>query len=160
LFSGRTREVVAGGLTRPHSARLRRRRVWLDNSGYGEVGWVEDKKFHVVAKLPGWTRGLRFVDDVMFVGTSRVIPRFRHYAPGLDVDASVCGVHALCVKTGAILGSLLWPNGYQIFGVEAVPASFTGGLPQPLTESGLSERAERDLFYTFQNPMGTNHHER
>ncbi len=36
----------------------------------------------------GWERGSRCV------GTSRVIPRFRAYAPGLDVEASVCGVHA------------------------------------------------------------------
>lgn len=149
LFSGRAREVVARGLTRPHSARLHRGRVWLANSGYGEVGCVDDGKFHAVARLPGWTRGLCFVDDVMFVGTSRIIPRFRHYAPGLNVAASVCGVHALHVPTGRTLGSLLWPNGYQIFGVQALPATFTDGLPQPLAGDGLSTAAEAKLFYAF-----------
>lgn len=167
LFSGRTREVVARGLTRPHSARLHHRRVWIDNSGYGEVGCVEDGKsatrpvgFHAVARLPGWTRGLCFVGEVMFVGTSRIIREFSHYAPGLNPDDSICGVHALSAKTGRALGSIVWPNGYQIFGVEAVPASFTGGLPQPMTKSGLSERAERDLFYAFQIPSESNHRER
>ena len=32
--------------------------------------------------------GSRFHGDVAFVGTSRVIPRFRMYAPGLDLDRS------------------------------------------------------------------------
>ena len=36
VFSGATREAVVRGLTRPHSARLFRGRVWVDNSGYGE----------------------------------------------------------------------------------------------------------------------------
>src|SRR5439155_3251084 len=38
VFSGATRDVVCTGLTRPHSARLWGGGVWLDNSGYGEVG--------------------------------------------------------------------------------------------------------------------------
>src|SRR5262249_33613197 len=35
VFSGATREPVARGLTRPHSARLHGGQVWVDNSGYG-----------------------------------------------------------------------------------------------------------------------------
>src|SRR5204863_6287126 len=38
IFSGATREPVARGLTRPHSARLWQGALWVDNSGYGEVG--------------------------------------------------------------------------------------------------------------------------
>ncbi|MGH9372171.1 MAG: DUF4915 domain-containing protein, partial [Vicinamibacterales bacterium] len=38
VFSGATREPIARGLTRPHSARLHRRRLWVANSGYGELG--------------------------------------------------------------------------------------------------------------------------
>ncbi|MGH2362612.1 MAG: DUF4915 domain-containing protein, partial [bacterium] len=94
IFSGATREPVARGLTRPHSARLYNGRVWVNNSGYGELGVVENGGFAPVARLPGWTRGLCFYGQIAFVGTSRVIPRFRRYAPGLDVDTSLCGVHA------------------------------------------------------------------
>ena len=49
--------------------------VWVDNSGYGELGFVSDEKLSVVSRLPGWTRGLSFHKDIAFVGTSRVIPR-------------------------------------------------------------------------------------
>jgi uncharacterized protein (TIGR03032 family) len=103
VFSGRTREPIVRGLTRPHSARLHRGRVWVDNSGYGEVGVVEEGRFQTVARLPSWTRRLSFCRSVAFVGGSRVIPRFRQYAPGLNSDASECGVHALDTETGAWL---------------------------------------------------------
>ncbi|TMA33614.1 MAG: DUF4915 domain-containing protein, partial [Deltaproteobacteria bacterium] len=57
VFSGATREPVVSGLTRPHSARLWADRLWVDNSGYGEVGVVDQGSFSAVARLPGWTRG-------------------------------------------------------------------------------------------------------
>ena len=71
-------------MTRPHSARFREQEIWVDNSGYGEVGLVQDGRLQVVRKLPGWTRGLCIIDDVAFVGTSRIIPKYARYAPGLD----------------------------------------------------------------------------
>src|SRR4051812_42565231 len=45
IFSGRTREPIAHGLTRPHSARLFRGRIWVSNSGYGEVGFIKGDTF-------------------------------------------------------------------------------------------------------------------
>ncbi|HEV2027857.1 MAG TPA: DUF4915 domain-containing protein [Candidatus Dormibacteraeota bacterium] len=151
IFSGRTREVVARGLTRPHSTRFHRRKLWVDNSGYGELGVVDRDRFEPVAKLPGWTRGLCFHRDIAFVGTSRVIPRFRQYAPGLDLDKSVCGVHAVDTKTGAVLGSLVWPHGNQIFAVDWVPSSLSRGF----AFAGRSRPSEqqRRLFYAFKRSV-------
>jgi uncharacterized protein (TIGR03032 family) len=129
VFSGATREPVARGLTRPHSARLRKGRLWVESSGYGELGVIDDGRFEVVARLPGWTRGLAFHGDLALVGTSRVIPRFHMYAPGLDLDRSMCGVHAVDTRTGETVGSLVWPEGNQVFAVETVPISLTEGFP-------------------------------
>jgi uncharacterized protein (TIGR03032 family) len=148
IFSGATREPVAGGLTRPHSTRLRRGVLWVDNSGYGEVGTVRDGRFEAVARLPGWTRGLAIKGNIAFVGTSRVIPRFRQYAPGLDVDRSVCGVHALDVRSGQVLGSLRWPAGNQIFGIDWAPRRMTHGFPFSLATRRRTEPLDR-LFYSY-----------
>jgi uncharacterized protein (TIGR03032 family) len=148
IFSGATREVVARGLTRPHSARLHRGRLWVDDSGYGEVGVIEDGRFVSVARLPGWTRGLCIRENIAFVGTSRVIPRFRQYAPGLEVDRAVCGVHAVETKTGRILGSLVWPCGNQIFALDWLPAAEATGLPFAPGRKA-AERAKM-LFYSFE----------
>jgi uncharacterized protein (TIGR03032 family) len=149
IFSGETRRPVVRGLTRPHSARFHRDRLWVDNSGYGEVGFTEGELFSPVAQLPGWTRGLAFVDDIAFVGTSRVLPRFTQYAPGLEPEEAVCGVHAIDAASGRVLGSIVWPYGNQIFAVEPVPKSCTTGLPfrSDTLESGPRERS---LFYGFQ----------
>lgn len=129
IFSGRTREVVGRGLTRPHSARLRGGEVWVDNSGYGELGRIAGGAFEPVLKLPGWTRGLYFHGDLAFVGTSRVIPKYRRYAPGLDPDRCETGLHAIDLRRGAVLGSILWPAGNQIFAIEGLPAAAAPGFP-------------------------------
>lgn len=148
VFSGATREPIARGLTRPHSARLDPSgRLWVDDSGYGTVGTIESGRYEPVVRLPGWTRGLAFHDRIAFVGTSRVLPRFHRYAPGLDLAGSVCGVHALDTTTGTILGSLIWPAGNQIFAIDHAPAALTTGFP---FRAGRRHPArERDLFYAF-----------
>lgn len=148
VFSGVTREPIAGGLTRPHSARLHEGRIWLDNSGFGELGVIDGDRFEPLVRLDGWTRGLCVRDGVAFVGTSRVIPRFARYAPGLAVDRTECAVHAVDLRTGERLGSLHWPQGNQIFAIEAVPGDLTLGLP--LQRPGASPSRRTDgLFYSF-----------
>ena len=107
---------------------------------------VERGRLEPVAVLPGWTRGLGFAGDVAFVGTSRVIPRFHRYAPGLDVERSTCGVQAVDVATGAVLASVTWPSGNQVFAVECVLREITSGWP--FTARRQSRRV-RELFYTF-----------
>ena len=148
VFRGATREPVVTGLTRPHSARLHRGRLWVDNSGYGELGFVEDHAFIPATALGSWTRGLFFHRDVAFVGTSRVLPRFAQYAPGLDIAKSQCGIHAVDVRSGQVLGSLLWPNGNQVFAIEGVPRTFATGFPSAVGRRTSADRA-RSLFYAF-----------
>jgi len=149
IFSGATREPIVHGLTRPHSARRHRGRVWVANSGYGELGFADGGRFTPALRLQGWTRGLTFHGDVAFVGTSRVIPRFRQYAPGLDVERSVCGIHAVDVRRGEVLGSLLWPTGNQVFALEWVPVTMSRGFPFRAAGRRATAR-ERALFYTFE----------
>jgi uncharacterized protein (TIGR03032 family) len=148
VFSGKTREPIVRGLTRPHSARLDGGRLWIANSGYGEVGIVEDGKFEPVLRLPGWTRGLVFTGGVGFAGTSRVIPRFARYAPGLDLEKSRAAVHAFDARTGELLGSLAWPIANQIFAIESAPRNRISGFPFSARRRGGSAASKR-LFYSF-----------
>lgn len=144
IFEGATREPVVRELTRPHSARLHDGVLWVDNSGYGEVGPVVNGRFDPLARLSGWTRGLCLLRRVAFVGVSRVIPRFRRYAPGLDVDRSRCGVFALDAHSGEVLGSCIWPFGNQVFSVDWVPREIASGLPFPRSRAGAVR-----LFYDW-----------
>src|SRR3954466_1251607 len=84
-----TGEIVIGGLSMPHSPRIYRDRLWLLNSGTGELGWIEPGeseatgKFHVVAFCPGFLRGLAFHGKYAFVGLSK--PRYQRFE-GLALD--------------------------------------------------------------------------
>lgn len=153
IFSGATREPVVRGLTRPHSARFIRDQLWVDNSGYGEVGIIDGGRYVPVMSLPGWTRGLHQAGPVAFVGTSQVLPRFRHYAPGLELATSVCGLHAVDIQRGTCLGSLTWPMGNQIFAIESVPNDWQTGF---LWKAGRQRSGDpariTKFFFAYQIP--------
>ena len=105
-------EVVLGGLSMPHSPRLYRGKLWVLNSGTGELGWVEraasaqDAKFHALAFCPGFLRGLAFFGDYAFVGLSK--PRYQRFE-GLALDRKLveadsepwCGVQVIDLRNGA-----------------------------------------------------------
>jgi uncharacterized protein (TIGR03032 family) len=149
VFSGETREPIVRGLTRPHSARLYRGRLYAANSGYGDLVRVEEGRFETVSRLPGWTRGLAFAGGFAFAGTSRVIPRFSHYAPGLDLEKSQCAIHAIEIESGRVAGSILWPEGNQIFAIDLAPRGEVSGFPFSARRRGDSPASKR-LFYAFQ----------
>lgn len=75
VYDVRTNEIVASGLSMPHSPRLIDGRLWVMNSGAGEVGYVdlEAKAFRPLTFLPGFARGFAVDGDHFFVGLS--LPR-------------------------------------------------------------------------------------
>lgn len=129
IFSGKTRDVAFKGLTRPHSARLHNNKVWVANSGYGEVGYYDGQKFTPVFRFNGWTRGLCFAGNILFVGVSRVLPRFRHYAPGIKSLTQTCSVVALDLKQMKKVGEVKFPYGNQIFAIEFLHSPECKGFP-------------------------------
>ncbi len=145
IFDGHG-EVIARGLTRPHSARIAAGRLWVANSGYGEFGYIEKGRFISVVSLPGWTRGLSIINDIAFIGVSRVIPKYKRYAPGL-ANQDICGVYAFDVKKAKILGSISWPYGNQIFAIDWLSSRLTPGFIFEQVKE-LNERS-RDIFYSY-----------
>ena len=101
-------EVVAGGLSMPHSPRLHAGKLWLHNSGTGEFGWVDVQagRFEPVAFCPGYLRGLSFAGDYALVGLSQA--RGNRTFSGLALDAALasrnaearCGLMVIDLKTG------------------------------------------------------------
>lgn len=105
-------KVIASGLSMPHSPRLHKGKLWVLNSGTGELGWINRKKkaenaFEPVAFCPGFTRGLSFHGDLAAVGLSK--PRHKRFE-GLALDQKLadadsepwCGVQILDSKTGDV----------------------------------------------------------
>jgi uncharacterized protein (TIGR03032 family) len=58
----------------PHSPRLHRDRLWVLESGKGDLATVDlaTGKLATVIRLPGFTRGLDFAGSLAFVGLSQV----------------------------------------------------------------------------------------
>ena len=99
-----TGKIVIGGLSMPHSPRVYAGRLWVLNSGTGELGWIEpaakagDAKFHVVAFCPGFVRGLAFHGKFAFVGLSK--PRYERFE-GLALDQKLVAAEFGAVVRGA-----------------------------------------------------------
>ncbi|NBU28737.1 MAG: DUF4915 domain-containing protein [Caulobacteraceae bacterium] len=76
-------EVVASGLSMPHSPRLYDGRLWVLNSGLGQFGWIDrdSGEFNPVAFCPGYARGLAFIGRHAVIGLSR--PRNNQTFAGL-----------------------------------------------------------------------------
>ena len=103
-------EIVCRGLSMPHSPRLHEGRLWVLNSGAGELGTVDlaTGRFEPVAFCPGYLRGLSFMGPYALVGLSE--PRGNRTFAGLPLQdrlaaANVgprCGVYVLDTRTGDI----------------------------------------------------------
>jgi len=82
-------EIVAEGLSMPHSPRLYDGRLWLLNSGAGEFGFIDPQsgRFEALAFCPGYARGLAFVGRHAVIGLS--MPRENRTFSGLPLDAAL-----------------------------------------------------------------------
>jgi len=91
-------QVIATGLSMPHSPRWHRDRLWLLDSGRGTLGYLDPGtgRFEAVAFCPGFARGLAFVGDYAVVGLS--LPRHDPTFDGLPLGERLAsaGVSAWC----------------------------------------------------------------
>jgi len=101
-------EVVAGGLSMPHSPRWHQGKLWLCNLGTGEFGHIELEtgRFVPLTFCAGYMRGLYFHGDYALIGLSK--PRRSRTFSGLALDENLksrkaearCGVQVIDLRTG------------------------------------------------------------
>ena len=111
LIDVASNEVVASGLSMPHSPRLHDGRLWLLNAGTGELGSVdvESGVFAPIAFCPGFLRGLSFAGKYAIVGLS--LPREAGTFQGLPLDDRLgkagvparCGLLVIDTESGDVL---------------------------------------------------------
>lgn len=104
-------EVIAHGLSMPHSPRWYREKLWLLDSGNGQFGYLDiaSGRFEPVAFCPGYLRGLSFAGDYAVVGTS--LPRDNKTFQGLALDELLvsknteprCGLHVIDLRSGDVV---------------------------------------------------------
>ncbi|CCQ58929.1 MULTISPECIES: TIGR03032 family protein [Crocosphaera] len=123
-------EIIAEGLSMPHSPRWYQEKLWILNSGTGELGFIEKEtgKFNPVTFCPGYLRGFSLYNDFAVVGISE--PRHNKTFQGLPLDERLkekkanprCGLLIIDLRTGDIVHSLRIEGVVEeLYDVEVLP---------------------------------------
>jgi uncharacterized protein (TIGR03032 family) len=121
-------QVIARGLSMPHSPRWHAGRLWVCESGAGTLGFIDlpTGKYEPIAEVPGFTRGLDFAGPFAFVGLSQV--RESAIFSGIPIterlaeDERTCGVCAIDLRSGQPIALLRFETGVQeVFAVTVLP---------------------------------------
>lgn len=142
-------QVVARGLSMPHSPRLYRGALWLLNSGTGYLGHCDLKegRFEPVAFCPGYLRGFALIDRFAVVGLS--LTRENRTLSGLALDDNLTrhkvaprsALMVIDLKTGDIVHSL------EIKGLvrELYDVAFLPGTRRPMALGFKTDEIRRVL---------------
>ena len=106
-----TNEIIATGLSMPHSPRVYRDKLWLLNSGTGHFGFIDRAtgQLEKVAFCPGYLRGLAFHGDFAILGMSK--SRENRTFSGLELDQNLkasdaearCGIQIIDLNSGDVV---------------------------------------------------------
>ena len=143
----RSNEVVAEGLSMPHSPRWYRDQLWLLEAGSGHFGRVDltSGKFERIAFCPGFLRGLTFVGDYAVVGMSK--NRKNRTFADLELSEHLekhgveprCGLQVIHLKTGDVVESMTLEGVVEeLFDVGIIP-----GVLKPMMIGVLSDDIKR-----------------
>jgi uncharacterized protein (TIGR03032 family) len=127
-----TNEILLGGLAMPHSPRWHDGRLWVLNSGAGELLCVEPAsgQSQVVCKLPGYLRGLCFAGTFAVVGLSKI--REKHIFGDLPIQQRcqnlLCGLAVVDIRTGREVGMFEFTAGCE----EIYDVQFLPGIRRPM----------------------------
>jgi uncharacterized protein (TIGR03032 family) len=124
-------EVLARGLSMPHSPRWYAGRLWVCESGAGTFGFIDlnSGKYEPVAETPGFTRGLDFAGNYAFVGLSQV--RESAVFSGIAITERLaehertCGVVVIDLRSGQVVALLRFETAVQeVFAVTLLGRRF------------------------------------
>lgn len=144
-----TNEIIAEGLSMPHSPRWHNGRLWLSNAGTGEFGSIDMKtgRFEPLAFCPGFLRGAAMIGDYAVVGLS--MPRENQTFTGLplderlkDADAEArCALYVIDLKSGDVVHWLRIEGVVQeLYDVAVLP-----GVKRPMAIGFMTDEIRRVL---------------
>jgi uncharacterized protein (TIGR03032 family) len=120
-------EIVARGLSMPHSPRLDNGRIWLLESSKGRLTSVDAAtgRSQSVSELPGFTRGLAICGAYAFIGLSKLreTATSRELPIAERIQELKCGVAAVDLRNGRPIGFLEFRTAVEeIFDVQVLPS--------------------------------------
>ena len=110
---------LAEELCVPMSPRWHAERLWLLEAGRGRLCGIGNREITEIARVPGFARGLAFIDRYAFIGTSRVRPG--EDLPVAESKDSACGVWMIDTETAQTVAFLRFGPGLdEIYGVSVL----------------------------------------
>jgi uncharacterized protein (TIGR03032 family) len=152
-------QMIAEGLSMPHSPRWYRNKLWVLESGAGQLITIDEKTGEktVIAEVPGFCRGIDFIERYAIIGLSEV--RETAVFAGLPLTEREqdrkCGVWVVDIETGQTVAYLVFSGGVQeIFSVQLVPWKYPALLDQndPLLHTSYSIPDEALQDFTAPDP--------
>ncbi len=138
-------QVIARGLSMPHSPRWHMEKLWYLESGNGELATLNLKTGgrETIVELPGFTRGLCFAGRYAFVGLSQV--RETSVFAGLPLTQREqnrqCGVWMVDTYQGTVIAFITFTGDVEeIFSVQLLPCRMPAllNLDDPMVRSTYS----------------------
>ncbi len=140
-----TEEIVCTGLSMPHSPRWHNGKLWVLNSGEGELGYVDfdNKCFVPFSQCTGFARGLNFVGEFAIVGLSRLRPTKEGIMAGINLARNLderktyqrCGLQLFHLQTGKLTHWLTIEGPitelYDIAFLPEIATPFSPGFREP-----------------------------
>ncbi len=135
-----TNETVSKGFAMPHSPRVYGGRLWVLDSGRGQLVVVDPKSGEktVVSEQPGYTRGLAFLGPYAFIGMSRI--RETSTFGGVPIadkrDELKCAVAVVDLRIGKRVAYFEFLSGVEeIFDVQVLPGIRCPHVSGPLAQT-------------------------
>lgn len=171
LMEVRSGEVVSRGLSMPHSPRWHDGRLWLLESGTGQLQLIDSVtgQRDRVAEVPGFARGLALCGRYAFVGLSRI--RATSAMDGVPLaarrDELKCGLAVVDLAAGHVCGILEFQSAVEeifdvqllggfkspeVMGFQKDTLHHTFIIPDPTEQVGVAWRAA-DRFNDLRVPV-------
>lgn len=151
-------QIIAEGMSMPHSPRWYRDRLWLLDSGNGRFGYLDDSgSLTEVAFCPGYARGLAFHGDYALVGLSR--PREQSFS-GLALEDELqkrgararTGVVVIDLRSGELVHSLYLDQRigelYDVIALPGIRRPRMLGFATDQIRHTISVEGERGIWQT------------
>jgi uncharacterized protein (TIGR03032 family) len=131
LMEVKSGAIISRGLSMPHSPRWHEGRIWLLESGTGQLVLVDPAtgRQESVAELPGFARGLALCGKYAFVGLSKIRPTSAMDGVPLAErrDELKCGLAVVDLSSGCVCAMLEFQTAVEeIFDVQLL-----GGIRFP-----------------------------
>jgi uncharacterized protein (TIGR03032 family) len=130
-------EIIARGLSMPHSPRWYEGKLWVLESGEGRLCTIDPANGAktVVAEVPGFARGLAFAGPYAFIGLSQVRERVFDGIPIAKRAERSCGVWAVDIRDGKTAGFVRFEGSvHEIFDVQLLAGARHPDVLEPTDE--------------------------